>query len=83
MDQILDDKTVDRVQQRFEENARWKSDVGLVVKFSDVNKLLAQFSPGNVDITSTSSLFWQTLALVSEASARISCGFLCEGVLGS
>ena len=40
-------------------------------------------SPGNPDFTSTSSLFWLTLALVFmrqslEAFGRISCGFLRE-----
>ena len=34
---------------------RWKSDAGLVALFSDEIKFLAQFSPGNMDIISTSS----------------------------
>ena len=40
------------------------SDAGFVAPFSDVIKFDAQFSHGNQDIISTSSLFWQTLAVM-------------------
>ena len=58
---IDDDKVVDRVQRRFEEQdldaprvSLVQSGVGLVAPFSDVDKLLA-LSDGNLDIISTSS----------------------------
>ena len=61
--------------------------VGPVAPLSDVNKFLAQFSPGNpghdffelVAVT-LATLFMQQS---TEASGRISCGLLREGVLGS
>ena len=76
-EQILDDKVVDRAQQRFEEQdlevprvSLVQSGVSLVGPFSDVDKLLA-LSHGNLDIISTSSLSGRHSPSVCDSLRRL------------